>query len=333
MRFADPWVLFFIILVPLLVFLSLKFGKKTRSTLRFSDTSTLENISPSFKIKAAGYMVYVRAVALLLAVIALARPQAVIEHTRVFTEGVDIVLAVDASSSMYAMDFRIRGERVNRLHAVKEVVQEFIARRKSDRIALIAFAKFAYTVCPLTLDHDWLEKNLERVNIGMIEDGTAVGSSITGALNRLKDSPTKEKIIILLTDGRNNAGRVSPLAAAEAAKALGVRIYTIGAGTKGLAPYPVKDMFGSTVLQPIEIEMDEKLLKKIADVTGGEYYRATDTDELKDIYRKIDKLEKTEMEEEGYNQYRELFVYVLIPAFLLLLFEILLADTSLRRIP
>ncbi|MBU0682737.1 MAG: VWA domain-containing protein, partial [Candidatus Omnitrophica bacterium] len=216
---------------------------------------------------------------------------------------------------------------------VKNVLSDFVPKRPNDRIGMVAFAALAYTVCPLTLDHDWLEKNLERVNIGMIEDGTAVGSAITAALNRVKDSPAKEKIIILLTDGRNNAGRISPIAAAEAAKALGVKIYTIGAGTKGLAPYPVQDMFGNTVLRSVRIDMDEDLLKKIAEETGGEYFRATDTASLKKIYAKIDKLETTPIEESGYNIYRELFMFLLVPGLLLLVLETVLSNTLLRRIP
>jgi len=185
----------------------------------------------------------------------------------------------------------------------------------------------------LTLDHDWLEKNLERINIGMMEDGTAVGSAISASLNRLKDVETKEKIIILLTDGRNNAGRISPLIAAEAAKALGVKIYTIGAGTKGLAPYPVQDMFGNVALRSVKIDIDEDLLKKIAKETGGMYFRATDTSSLKDIYDEIDKLETTPMEETGYNVYKQLFPFVLIPALALLLLEVILSNTWLRRMP
>lgn len=275
-----------------------------------------------------------RAFSLVLLVLALARPQSAIEKTKIFVEGIDIVLAVDTSGSMRAMDFEIKGKKVDRLEVVKNVVRDFIERRPNDRIGMVAFSANAYTVCPLTLDHDWLEKNIDRVKIGMIKkDGTAIGSAISASLNRIKDTEAKEKIIILLTDGRNNAGRVSPKLAAEAALALGVRVYTIGAGTKGLAPYPVKDMFGKTVLRPVEIEIDEKLLREIADMTGGMYFRATDTQSLEKIYEKIDKLEKTPMEETGYNVYKELFGFVLIPGLALLLLEVILANTWLRRIP
>ncbi len=333
MRFADPWVLVLCLLVPLLVYLVRKFDSKMHGSFRFSDGGLIGSLKPSFRARMAGRLIYLRAAALVLCILAASRPQSITEETKVYTEGVDIVLAVDSSSSMMAMDFEVGKKRVTRLDAVKYVVSDFIVKRPDDRIGMIAFASLAYTVCPLTLDHDWLERNLERVKIGMIEDGTAVGSAISAALNRLKDAAAKEKIIILLTDGRNNAGRISPLAAAEAAKVLGVRIYTIGAGTEGLAPFPVKDMFGNTVLRPVQIDIDERLLREIAQVTDGMYFRATDTQSLENIYAEIDKLEKTPIEESGFNIYRELFPFVLIPAFLLLLAEVVLSGTLLRRIP
>jgi Ca-activated chloride channel family protein len=266
-------------------------------------------------------------------IVALARPQEPIDETKVFVEGINMVLALDTSGSMMAMDFEMAGNRVDRLAVVKMVVEEFVKHRPNDRIGVVAFASQAYTVCPLTLDHDWLEKNLERVKLGMIEDGTAIGSAITASLNRIKGIEAKDKVVILLTDGRNNAGKISPISAAEAAKAIGVRIYTIGVGTKGLVPYPVKDMFGNVVLQPVEIEMDEDLLKKIADTTGGRYFRATDTASLWDIYKEIDKLEKTKIEEIGYHNYNELFPWFLYPGLLILLLEIFLSNTIFRRIP
>ncbi|MBD3379694.1 MAG: VWA domain-containing protein [Candidatus Omnitrophica bacterium] len=332
-RFADPLVLLCLVLLPLMVFFSGKISFGSRGSIRFSDRSPLKGVKAGLKVRLARNLIYLRALGALLVILALARPQTSTEETKIYVEGIDIVLAVDVSGSMKAMDFEVRGEKVDRLRAVKDVVSSFIDKRPNDRIGIVVFAGQAYTLCPLTLDHDWLEKNLERAHIGMIEDGTAVGSAISASLNRIKDTETKEKIIILLTDGRNNAGRISPVSAAEAAKALGVRVYTIGAGTKGLAPYPVKDMFGNTVLKPVEIELDEKLLKRIADITGAMYFRATDTASLKNIYGEIDKLEKTTMEETGYNIYHELFKYFLIPGILLLLAEILLSGTVLRRIP
>jgi len=205
--------------------------------------------------------------------------------------------------------------------------------RQSDRIGMVAFAARAYTVCPLTLDYPWLISNLERVEIGAIEDGTAVGSAISSSLNRLKDTEAKAKVIVLLTDGVNNAGKISPLTAAEAAKALGVKIYTIGAGTKGLAPYPVRGLFGQKGYRNIKVEIDEKTLKKIARMSGGKYFRATDAKSLKNIYREIDALEKTPIEETGFQQYKELFSRLVVSALSLLMLEIFLSNTVLRRLP
>lgn len=332
-RFAAPLALILAALIPVVVFVFRMIERERSASLRFSTKDLISGIKPSFKIKLRSKLIYLRALALLLLVLALARPQSMLEETKRYVEGIDIVLAVDISTSMKAMDFELKGRRVDRLEALKHVVRSFIKKRTSDRMALVAFAGVAYTACPLTLDHDWLETNLERVRIGMIEDGTAIGTAIVASLNRLKDTTSKEKIIILLTDGRNNAGRISPLVAAETAKTMGVTVYTIAMGTEGMAPYPFQDRFGNVVLQPVEIAIDEKLLKEIADKTGGVYFRGTDTASLEKIYTEIDKLEKTPIEETGYNIYNELFGYLLIPAIFLVLLEIFLANTFLRRIP
>ncbi|MFH1664726.1 MAG: VWA domain-containing protein [Candidatus Omnitrophota bacterium] len=332
-RLADPLVLLLWLLIPPAVYLAKRMETRSESSLRFSSAGLVKGLKPSLRLTISRNRIYLRAVVMALFILAAARPQSAIEETRVHVEGIDIVLDVDVSGSMRAMDFEMGGKRVNRLDVVKDVVSDFIRKRPNDRIGMVAFASLAYTVCPLTLDHDWLEVNLERVRLGMIEDGTAIGSAISAALNRLKGAKEKEKIIILLTDGRNNAGRISPLAAAEAAAALGVKIYCVGAGTKGMAPYPVEDTFGNVTMQPVQIEIDETLLRKIADITGGEYFRATDTDSLKKIYKTIDKLEKTPIEESGYNIYKELFGFVLLPALILLLAETVLFNTFFRRLP
>jgi len=248
-------------------------------------------------------------------------------------EGIDIVLAVDASSSMRAMDFELKGRRVDRLEAVKNVVLDFIRERVNDKIGMIAFSGFAYTVCPLTLDYDWLIENLKRVEIGDIEDGTAIGSAISSSLNRLKETQAKSKIIVLLTDGVNNAGKIQPLTAAEAAKALGIKIYTIAAGTDGYVPYPVPAIGGRTVYRNVAIEVDEEILKEIARLTGGKYFRAADTESLKEIYDEIDALEKTRVEFTGLREYKELFPLFLWPALALLITEIILGNTILRKLP
>jgi Ca-activated chloride channel homolog len=333
LRFAFPWALILSALIPLIVYAYEKMGSKNSGAIRFSNKDLIAGIKDSLRVKMRKKLIYLRALALLLLIFAVARPQSMLEETKRYVEGIDIVLAVDVSTSMRAMDFELKGKKVDRLEALKFVVKNFIGKRSFDRMALVAFAGVAYTVCPLTLDHDWLEHNLERVRIGMVEDGTAIGTAIMASLNRLKDSDSKEKVIILLTDGRNNAGRISPLVAADAAKAMGVTVHTIGMGTKGMVPYPFQDRFGNVILQPVEIPIDEKLLKDIADKTGGVYFAGDDTASLERIYAEIDRLEKTAIEETGYNIYKELFGYFLFPAMLLVLLELFLANTFLRRIP
>ncbi|MBF8277260.1 MAG: hypothetical protein HW390_2333, partial [Candidatus Brocadiaceae bacterium] len=264
---------------------------------------------------------------------ALARPQYGNEQTKVLTEGIDIVLTVDVSGSMKAEDFEIGGKRYNRLYVVKQVVKDFIQRRNNDRIGLVVFAGMPYTQCPMTLDYGMLLQLLERIDIGMVEDGTAIGSAIASSIDRLRDTKAKSKVIILLTDGRNNAGEVDPFTAAEIAKVFGIKIYTIGAGTKGLAPFPAVDLFGNRVMKQVKIDIDDNALQEIAKITDGRYYRATDTKSLLEIYEHIDKLEKTEAEVTQYTEYTELFHFFLLPAFALLLCELGLRKTKFRRIP
>jgi Ca-activated chloride channel family protein len=251
----------------------------------------------------------------------------------VTTEGIDIVLTVDISGSMLAEDFEIGGKRYNRLYVVKQVVKDFIQKRVNDRIGLVVFAGRAYTQCPMTLDYNMLLQLLEKAEIGMIEDGTAIGSAIGSSVDRLKNTKAKSKVIVLLTDGRNNAGEIDPFTAAELARALNVKIYTIGAGTKGLAPFPAVDLFGNRVMRQVKIDIDDNTLGEIAKITDGKYYRATDTNSLKEIYNQIDKLEKTETEVTQYTEYNELFHYFLLPAFGLLLVELGLRKTRFRKIP
>ena len=332
MHFNNPWAFIFIpIVLSFIIFSVLR--KQDLPSLRFSSGDLVRGLKPTLKITLYKGMMLLRIAAFIFLVTALSRPQQMLEESKIVSEGIDIVLALDTSTSMLAEDFKLGGERANRLDAVKNVVSEFISNRHSDRIGIVAFASRAYTVSPLTLDYGWLMQNLDRVTIGMIEDGTAIGSGMSSALNRLKDTEAKEKVIILLTDGRNNAGKISPLTAAEAAEALKIKIYTIGAGTKGLAPYPAEDFFGNRIYRQVKIEIDEESLQKIARKTGARYFRATDTESLKKIYEEIDELEKTPIEEKGYTEYRELFHLFLIPGLLLLIIEIILRNTVLRRIP
>lgn len=331
MHFNNPWLL---ILIPVAIAIAVYSDrKKAAPAFHFPSDEILEGVRPTLRVRLSRGVILLRTAALVLVVIALARPQEMIEESKIETEGIDIVLAVDTSTSMLAADFELDGERANRLDVVKDVVKDFIHDRHNDRIGIIAFAAAAYTVSPLTLDYGWLMQNLDRVKIGMIEDGTAIGSGLSSSLNRLKDSEAKSKVVILLTDGRNNAGKISPLTAAEAASALGIKVYTIGAGTRGLAPYPAKDMFGNIVYRPVRIDIDDDALKKIAERTGAGYYRATDTKSLRDIYSEIDELEKTPIEERGYIEYKELFSLFLVPGLILIVIEILLSNTVLRRVP
>ena len=331
MIFKDAWVLLFSPLIIIIIYLVKR--RDNFSSIKFSSVDLVTPPRPTLRLFLAKNIILFRAAALSLFLLALARPQIPLDETKISAEGIDILLAIDSSGSMLAEDFEFSGKRRNRLEVVKRVVEDFIRQRKNDRIGMIAFAARAYTVCPLTLDYDWLIRNLERVEIGAIEDGTAVGSAITSSLNRLKDSEAKSKIVILLTDGINNMGSISPAMAAEAAQALGIKIYTIGAGTKGLAPYPIKGPWGETIYKDINIEIDEDMLREIAGKTGGEYFRATDTESLKEIYDQINKMEKTPVEELGFQEFEELFSKFLKVALLILALEIFLTNTLLRKLP
>jgi Ca-activated chloride channel family protein len=329
--FALPWALWLLLLIPLLAWLKGRFGGTPGVV--FSSTQTLRSIGVRRRSRAGDLLTALTLAAFAALVIALARPQLGRTITRTQASGIDIMLAMDVSGSMQAEDFTIGGQRANRLEAVKRVAQQFIDQRPNDRIGIVAFAGRPYLVSPLTLDHDWLVRNLDRVQLGLVEDGTAIGSALAMAENRLKDKPGKTKIIVLLTDGSNNAGKVMPLTAAEAAKALGMRIYTIGTGTRGYAPVPVTTPFGQTIYQNMPVDIDEDMLKKIASTAGGEYFRATDTRTLEDIFGEIDKLEKTKIEVEKIAQYRDLFPWFLVAGVSLLTLEILASQTIWRRLP
>ena len=332
MVFHDPLLLLLIvILLPLFIYF--QFLRKGSNPIIFPSLEPLKNLKPSIFQRYRKGLVILRFVAIVLFVVALARPQYGNEQTKITTEGIDIVLAVDVSGSMLAEDFEISGKRYNRLYVIKQVVKDFIQRRTNDRIGLVVFAGRAYTQCPMTLDYGMLLQLLEKVEIGMIEDGTAIGSAIGSSVDRLRSTKAKSKVIILLTDGRNNAGEIDPFTAAEIAKTYGIKIYTIGAGTKGLAPFPAVDLFGNKVMKQVKIDIDDDALREIAKITDGRYYRATDTESLKEIYSYIDKLEKTKTEVTQYTEYNELFHYFLLPAFGLLLFELGLTKTRFRKIP
>ncbi|MBI5056850.1 MAG: VWA domain-containing protein [Nitrospirae bacterium] len=331
MHFQNPWVLILLPVAAALIFFIRR--RQPQPALQFSTGELVKNLRATFKIKLHSNIFILRTAALFLIIFALARPQLISQESKIEREGIDIVLVIDVSTTMLAEDFELGVRRASRVDVVKDVVREFIKNRPDDRIGIVAFAGRAYTAAPLTLDHGWLLQNLDRIEVGVIEDGTAIGSGISSALNRLKDTKAKSKIVILLTDGINNAGKISPLTAAEAAGALNIKVYTIGAGTKGLVPFPAKDMFGNKVYRNVKIEIDEELLKSIAEKTRAKYFRATDTGSLRNIYGEIDKLEKSRIEEKGYAEYEELFYLFLIPGLALLLLEVVLNNTVLRRIP
>lgn len=264
--------------------------------------------------------------------VALARPQLADVRTEVSSEGVDIILTLDTSGSMKALDFKIGGEEVDRLVAVKKVVSEFIKNRFTDRIGMVVFGDMAYTQTPLTLDYDVLLNFLNQVDIGAAGDATAIGDGIAVSVKRLKDLPGKSKIIILLTDGRSNAGRMTPEKAAEIAAEYGIKIYTIGVGSQGPVPFPEQTYFGIRHIL-VQLDIDEETLQRIAEKTGGQYFRATDTEGLKKIYETIDKLEKTEAKVTHYQEYQELFRYFLGAAILLILIEMISRQTLFRSYP
>jgi len=330
MRFASPWLLALAVLIPLV----LRARRHARdAAVRFPSLAALRAVAPAGAGRRRVILVGLRALALGLIVVALARPQLGSAQTRIHREGVDVVLAVDVSGSMLAEDFTLGSTRASRVDVVKSVVKEFVAARPEDRIGLILFAARPYTQCPLTLDHGWLLQNLDRAKVGMIEDGTAIGSALATAVNRLRPSTAKGKFIVLLTDGENNAGTITPQTAADAAAALGIKVYTVGAGTRGLAPFPTQDFFGNKVYRPMQVDVDEPMLKKIAMTTNGRYFRATDTASLRDVYSEIDRSEKTAFEAPEFLDYRELYPWLAWPALALVLVEVGLAETVLRKLP
>jgi Ca-activated chloride channel family protein len=327
--FRNPEFLLLLLLLP--AALAYYWRPGVTGALRFSSLAGVKFIrGAGGRLVGRRVLPVLRGLAFVLLVVGLARPQRGVEESEITTEGVDIILTIDVSGSMKAEDFSIEGKRINRLDAVKEVVKEFIKGRQTDRIGMVVFATYAYIQCPLTLDYGILLELLDNVHLGMIDaNSTAVGSAIAASVNRLRSSAAKGKIVILLTDGRNNTGRIDPLTAAQAAVPFGVRIYTIGAGSDRPAPMPVDTPFGvQYVAQGVEI--DEDTLKKIAEITGGKYFRATDTDTLRQVYDEINKLEKTPFEVKKHVVYEERYHGLLLVGLLLLLIEFLLGSRRWR---
>jgi Ca-activated chloride channel family protein len=328
LRFVHPELLWLLLLLPALALLR---GRKGPApALVFSSISVARAISGNRKAHPGRLLGLLRLLAIGLIIVAMARPQWGNTTTEVEASGIDILLAVDISGSMEARDFTLQGRPANRLDVVKSVVAKFIKERPNDRIGLVAFAGKPYLVCPLTLDHDWLQRRLESLKIGMVEDGTAIGSAIASGVNRLRDRDSKSRIQILLTDGMNNAGKVSPLTAAEAAETLGIKVYTIGAGTRGEAPMPVQDQFGRKRLMRVKVDIDEDTLNKVAEMTGARYFRATDTRSLEKIYDEINAMEVTTRKIKHFSRYRELFSWLVLAALMLLTLGLFV---SRRRLP
>jgi Ca-activated chloride channel family protein len=330
--FAQPHWFWLLLLLPLVALLT---GRKGGApSVLFSATPALAALASPRRASAGRFLAALQYLALALLIAAMARPQRVSAVAEKKASGIDIVLALDVSRSMLAEDFSVGSARANRLEAIKQVTKDFIEGRPNDRIAIVAFAGQPYLVSPLTLDHDWLLKNLERLRIGLVEDGTAIGSAIASSANRLKKREAKSKLIVLLTDGDNNAGKINPKTAAEAAVALGIRIYTIGAGTRGFAPFPVgRDIFGDLVYRSMKVEFNEESLQEIATLANGHYFRATDTASLVEIFKQIDQLEKTEIETRELRQVEEWYAWLAAPGLFLFVVSMLLGQTLWRRLP
>ncbi len=331
MTFTHPYFLLLLSLLPVLAWLQGKRGQN--SAFLYSSVQLVKPISGLSRSRAGRILLLLRWFSLALFVIALAQPRLIKGESSSRASGIDIVIALDLSSSMASEDFELNHHRANRLAIAKDVLQKFISQRPADRIGLVAFAGRAYVASPLTFDHDFLLQNLERLQLGMIEDRTAIGSGLTSSLNRLCDLQSKSKIVILMTDGQNNAGKVPPLTAADVAQTLKVKVYTIGVGTRGTAPYPVVDQFGRKGYQQMPVDIDEETLTKVAERTGGKYFRADNSENLRKIYAEIDRLEKTDFEVKKYQQYEELFGWVILAGLFVLLLEIILSQTVWRKLP
>ncbi|MBN2214242.1 MAG: VWA domain-containing protein [Bacteroidales bacterium] len=328
MEYAHPnYFYLLLLLVPVIAWYIYK-QRSMQATIQVSSVEPLLHAPRTIRNYLRHLPVILRSMVFILLVIVLARPQSTNRWENVTTEGIDIVLALDISSSMLAQDFK-----PDRLEASKNVAIEFISGRPNDRIGLVVFSAESFTQCPLTTDRAVLVNLFKDIRSGMIEDGTAIGVGLTNAITRLKDSDAISKVIILLTDGVNNQGSIDPLTAAELAKSFGIRAYTIGVGSMGTAPYPVQDVFGRTFLQDMPVEIDEATLQQIADMTNGRYFRATNNQKLREIYAEIDKLEKSKIDVKEFSKKQEEYLWFAVTAVILLLVELLLRYTVLRRIP
>lgn len=326
-NWANPEYLYILLVIPLLIVWYWFKNRSNSADLRFSSLSTFTDIKPSAKTWLIHGLFVLRILAIGTIVVALARPQSISTKQNIHIEGIDIVMTIDVSGSMLARDFK-----PDRLEAAKEVADEFIAKRPNDRVCLVIFSGEAFTQVPLTTDHSMISSIFEEVKSGMIEDGTAIGDGLATSVSRLKDSDAISKVIILITDGVNNSGSIDPLSAAEIASMFGIRVYTIGIGSMGTAPYPVQTPFGIQ-MQQMEVQIDEELLQEIAGMTGGRYFRAENNKKLKEIYKEIDTLEKSKIDVQEFRKKHEAFVPFALLALALFSLEIILRYIVFRRFP
>lgn len=327
-RFADPQYLVILLAVPLLAVWYWRREGRHGAAIRYSHLGIVSGATRGVSAWFRHVPFALRLLAVAALILAFARPQSGVSGEEILTEGIDIQLVMDISSSMLAEDLR-----PNRLEAAKQVAQQFVEGRRNDRIGMVAFAGQAFTQAPLTIDYGVVTTLIGELEVGLIEDGTAIGMGMATAVKRLRESNAESKVMILLTDGRNNRGEIDPITAAQMAQAFGIRIYAVGAGARGEARYPVDDpVFGRRYVN-VRVDLDEETLRETAELTGGRYFRATDRESLERIYQEIDELEKTEIEVQHYTRYGELFHFPLIAGLLLVLTEVGLAHTVLRKLP
>ena len=340
LTFARPWLLLLLLGIPILAYLRGQRG--AAAAVIFSSTRALAEIGKGSVSRVGKFLRAILFAALALFVVALARPQLGKSLTEVEASGIDIMLVLDVSNSMLTKDFTIGGDEATRLDAVREVTRKFIEARPNDRIGIIAFGTQPYVVSPMTLDHGWLLENLDRVRIGLIEGSTAIGSAMASAGNRLNDKHSKSRAVVLMTDGDNNAGKIPPNTAAEALKALQIKLYAVGIGTNGMAPFPIMDgatgrvltdAEGNVLYQRIPVSFNEVGLKEVAQIAGGQFYRASDTKSLESIFRDIDKMERSTVSVKKYQQYRDLFPVCIMGGVGLLIGQVLLSQTLWKKLP
>lgn len=325
--FAHPELFFLLLLIPALAAWFFLRKRWNQADLQISTNQPFQNVRTAWKIYLNYGLYIIRLIAIALVIIAMARPQTSLSRQDITVEGIDLIIALDISGSMLAMDFK-----PDRLEASKDVAMEFIDGRPNDRIGLVVFSGESFSQCPLTTDHTVLKNLFRDIKSGMIDDGTALGDGLATAVSRLKESKAVSKVIILLTDGVNNMGAVDPRSAAEIAKLFGIRIYTIGVGTIGMAPYPFQTLYGTQV-QPVEVKIDEPLLQEIARMTDGKYFRATSNSKLREIYGEIDKMEKSKIDVTEFRRKKEEFTPLILLALILIGIELILRFTVFRNIP